>query len=534
MAGRARVALLAIVIAPAAGCTGVAPPSSETARDTDAAPAGPLAGTVLYEARHPTPSGASAQLERRPARWVDLELVDSRGVTLASARTDEAGRFELARAPGAASLIVWARVRLANRDVAVTTDADGRQAHRLAIDLATAARPLAIAASDAAEGGPAGAFHILDTMLTGLGALERWTGRAPPPIFVYWGRGATRDWSYFRGERPPGSGRFAFELLGGQPGQQATTDTDEHDEAIMLHELGHLVMTLVSTESSIGGHHPPGVLVDPGLAFEEGRVSWFAVAALGDPRYQDTIGLEPTGRLRVDRDYSRVNPGPQGIGSEQTVGEVLWDLTDGVDELPDDGDGDGVALGPEAVMRAMMDLDAAAGAYPCLATFLEHLVRTGRATELDLKAMLERSGQTSRLLPAPGVASWPLDLSLPASVSGEIDGLSDPAPSGGPAHPATGYDATRAYRFHLTEPTSVEIVLAIEGSGSTLDHTDLDLELRDIRSRLLAESSGLARRETIPPTLLPPGWYVVYVRDGGRGNRARYVLTATAAPAASR
>jgi hypothetical protein len=531
MGGRRRLALSAVLLLQAVGCTGSAPPPSGTALDADAGAVETLAGTVSYEARHPTETGASAQIEQRPARRVSVELLDARGALLGATQTDESGRFELAQAPGASTLVVWARVRSEGRDVAVTTDADGTQVHRLAIELASAPRPLEIVASDTAEGGPAGAFHILDTMLTGVSAMERWTGRTSPPIFVYWGRGLTRDWSYFRGERPAGSGRYAFELLGGQPGQQASTDTDEHDEAIMLHELGHLVMSLVSTESSIGGRHPPGVLVDPGLAWEEGRVSWFAVAALGDPRYQDTIGLEPGGHLRVDRDYSRVNPGPAGIGSEQTVGEVLWDLADGVGELLDDGDDDGVALGPEAVMRAMMDLGSTDGIYPCLTTFLEHLVRTGRTSEVALKAMLERSGQTASLLPAPGVEPWPLDLALPASVSGVIDGLSDPAPSGGPAQPATGYDATRAYRFHLTEPSVVEVALAIDGSGSTQDHTDLDVELRDIRARPLGESRGLTRRETIPPIQLAPGWYVVYVRDGGRGNRARYLLTATASPA---
>jgi hypothetical protein len=140
--------------------------------------------------------------------------------------------------------------------------------------------------------------------------------------------------------------------------------------------------------------------------------------------------------------------------------------------------------------------------------------------------MLARSGQTAPLLPAPGFAPWPLELTLPASVTGAIDGLTDPAPSGGPAQPSTGYDATRAYRFRLSAPASVVIELAIEGSGSARDRTDLDLELRDTRSGLLSESRALAPREVIRAQL-PPGWYIVYVRDGGRGNRARYVLTAS-------
>jgi hypothetical protein len=456
---------------------------------------------------------------------VTIEVVGPSGEVLARGRTDAAGAFDVARGPSARSLRVWARTETAEHDVAIAHDPTGTSLHFIEAPLAPSDAPLEVLARDDAPGGPAGAFHILDTMLVGLERAERWTGRDMPPVFVYWGRGVTTEWSFYRGEVPAGSGRYAFELLGGDPGRQDVTDTDEHDEAIIVHELGHMVMDLVSTDSSFGGRHPPGFLVDPGLAWEEGRVSWFATAALGDPAYLDTVGLEPRGSLRVDRDYSRVNPGPRGLGSEQTVGEVLWDLADGTPDLPDDdGDDDGVALGPEGVMRAMMDLAGVDGAYPCLATFLRFLVVRGRVAELTLKALLERTGQPASLLPGDDRSVWPVDVALDEQVEGEIDGLSNPAPSGGPPLPTSGYDAVRAYRFRVAAATAVDLTLTIRGSGLRGDAADLDLEVRDLQARLLAEARTESATERVAGLALGPGWYVAYVRDGGGGSRAAFSL----------
>lgn len=516
---RALAPLLALALA---ACTG-ATPRPDAPPGGDPAAEGPLVGTVRFEARVPTERGASETLELRPARLVDLEVRGPSGAVLATGATDEAGRFEIDRPPGAATLIAVCRIRAEGKDLTVAADQAGTQVHELAFPLAGEGTPLDLVARDGAEGGPAGAFHILDLLLIGYRAAEEWTGRDLPPIRVYWGRGITRSWSFYRGEQPEGSGRYLLELLGGQPGEQASTDTDEHDEAIVLHELGHFVMDMVSTDSSTGGSHPPGAYVEPGLAWEEGRVTWFATAVLADSRYWDTIGLEPGGKLRVHRDLEIVNPGPRGVGSEQTVAEILWDLSDGPSGLPD-RDGDGVDLGPAGVMRAMMALREEEGAFPSLGSFLRGLVDSGAISELRLKELLAATGEPASVLPDRDAPLWPEILALPAEVTGEIDGLTSPAPSGGPALPASGYDAIRAYRVHLTAPSRLVARLEIRGSGRVADHQDLDLELRDGRARLVAQARTEASAEGLERDL-PPGWYVLYVRDGGDGNRAGYTLS---------
>jgi len=511
-----------------AGC-GAAPPRPGPGADASAPPVR-HEGQVLYEARSPTLHGASSGLEARPARRVVVEVADGAGAVVGWGSTDDQGRFVVDAAPGGEVLRIRARILGEGLDIAVARDAAGRQEHTASVPLEPPGTVMRITASEADPGGFAGALHILDTLLRGVSAVRDWTGRRLPPLFAYWGRGVTTDWSYYRGERPASSGRYCIELLGGSPGQQATSDTDEHDEVIILHELGHFVMDRLTTDSSPGGDHPAGYLLDPGLAWEEGRASWFATSVLGDPRYRDTIGLEPTGSLRVNHDLERGSGGPRGMGSEQGVAEILWDLSDGgpPPSVPDQ-DSDGVALGPAAVLRAMIELANVPGAYPAIPTLLRHLVNSGAVSLFDAKRMLLAGGNPETVLPAGDELPWPLDIAAPSVVSGKIDGLSDPAPSGGPPRPQNGQDAVRVYRVRVEQRARLSVQLRIFGSGRAADHEDLDLEMRDIRAELLDQARtevpvhGLSR-------VVEPGHYLIYVRDGGSGNRVGYELRVWTSP----
>ncbi len=494
-------------------------------------------GTVRFEARHPTPQGASREGELRPARFVAIAALDEGGRALGECATDAQGAFSCT-VPGATrALAVQAKVQANGIETSCSPDQDLGRLHELRVPLPAADAPLDVVARDADPTGVAGALHIVDTVLRGLEAVRAWTGQTLPPLVVYWGRGVTTEWSYYRGERPSHSGRFMLELLGGQRGRQSSTDTDEHDEGIILHEVGHFVMDRLSTNSSPGGTHPSHTLIDPGLAWEEGRATWFSSAVRHDPRYQDTIGLEPGGTLRVDHDLEH-SGGPRGNGAENSVSDVLWDLTDGAEGY-DDRDRDGVALGPAAVLRAMIDMNRQPGAFPCLTSFLEFVTerqnlaegaaREALLTPDALSHMLSATGEPDALVVRSPDARWPLDLALPGRAADKIDGLTEPAPSGGPRRPENGFDALRAYRVQITTRAWINLELRIQGSGTPNDHSDLDIELRDIRGEVLASARGTTPRETLS-RLLQPGYYIVYVRDGGNGNRANYELSVRTRP----
>lgn len=481
-----------------------------------------VGGQAIYESRHETERGASEAITLRPARFVDVALVDRAGVPLVQGRTDADGRFLLEGPPNATTVRVFARVSVRGHDAAIARDPLGTEIHHVDVPL-TVESDMVVRATDAA--GDAGAFHVVDTLLRGLDAVNEWTGRTLPPVYVYWVRGGTREWSFYRGEHPVGSGRYALELLGGEPGEVSISDTDEHDEAIILHELGHFVMDRLTRNSSTGGMHPRGVRIDPGLAWEEGRATWFALAVLGNSRYRDTIGIEPRGRTRVDEDLEAPDDPHPGLGSETSVAKILWDLSDGVPGQPDRDD-DGIALGPAAVLQAMIGLAQQEDSYGSIASFLRYLVASGAVERDALLGMLARTGEpVDELWPEDDADVWPRAFAIGETRSGVIDGLSQPAPSGGFNLPTNGFDAIHTYRLHVTEPGMLAIDLEIDGTGLAAHETDLDLELLDMHAAPLGVARGQAPVESIF-RLVEPGWYIVRVRDGGRGNRAGYRLRA--------
>jgi hypothetical protein len=188
-------------------------------------------------------------------------------------------------------------------------------------------------------------------------------------------------------------------------------------------------------------------------------------------------------------------------------------------------DGDGVALGPEPVMRAMMELAAVEGAFPALPTFLRFVVQRGLVSEEALASMLQRTGEPAELLPRDDRLVWPRELALDTTVRARIDGFTQPAPGGGPNLPQTGFDAIHTYRVRVPAAGMLLLRLEIAGSGTQAERTDLDLELLDLRADRLADSRGETATEAIGH-IVQPGYYVVRVRDGGRGNRADYQLCA--------
>lgn len=475
-------------------------------------------GQVEFEARAPTLRGLSAEATLLPARFVVIEAVDAQGQVVATGSTDHLGRFAFTAPGNATHFYAVAQAAAPGIDLTVTRDGLGDRVYRLGVP---AAPQMHLRASDTGLEGMAGAFHILDVIYRGMDAAQRWTGKKLPPLFVHWGRGQTSEWSYYRGERPLGSGRFCLELLGGEGRNWSRTDTDEHDEAIVLHELGHFVMDRWSTDSSAGGHHPSGHLLDPGLAWEEGRATWFALAVLGKSEYRDSVGRAPSGALRVSEDFEPRHEGPVGDGSEHTVAEVLWDLTDGADGIID-VDNDGVALGPAAIMQAMVSLGQKPGAFPSLSALLAELVEADVISRGLLKEMLVTAGYPSSMALAHA-DSWPANITTGGRVIGKIDGHSDPAPSGGPNRPLNGFDAIKTYRVHVPARGRISVVLRIKGSGRARDREDLDVELRTIRAELLDSARTEGAVEVINRHV-EPGYYVVYVRDGGTGNAAGYEL----------
>jgi hypothetical protein len=507
-------------------------------------------GAVTYEFRALAERGYAATTTTRPARFVLVRALDAQGRSVAEARADEQGRYALNAPPQTARVVAVSSVRQlaqcppgdrAQRacspamQIDVAPDRNGTQPYEISARFVPGSASLSLHASLAEPRGEGGAFHILDTLVTGMQTVHRWSGRSLAPFFVIWSHASGTDWSYYRGERPARSGRYALELMGGVRNQLATTDADQHDVFIILHEFGHFVFDTLSSDSSIGGMHPATVNTDPGVAWEEGRATWFASAILNDARYRDAVGIDPAGALRQDDDLEQMPADAlRGLGSQRTVEEVLWDLSDGpTSSAPaalTDRDNDGVSIGAARVFNEMIAIARAPNAYPSLVPFLRFLVAQRAITEPQARGLLERPVSQNIRYPAANEPDpWPLALPVNTAARAKIDGQTEPAPHGGRANPVNGFDATHAYRIVLTRRATVTITLSIQGSGRGRDHTDVDLELRDQRSDEIAASRGETQTETITRAL-DPGTYVIYVRDGGNGTSANYSLRWTSAP----
>lgn len=524
---RAGLLVFAFAATCLSGCGASIQAPSEAAANDDVVE---WVGRVQFEARAVTSRGASQDTEIRPARWVTVQVLGNSGAIVASGLTDWEGNFVLAAPSTATQVVVLTSIDKAGHRLSVSPDPLGRRTYGVRRPLRSASQRIEVLVQDDPGDGAAAAFQILDTILRGAEAVHAWTGHTLPPLFVYWGRGVTTGWSYYRGERT--KGRYALELLAGTAAEVEQGDADEYDEAIILHEFGHFVFDHYGTDSSAGGDHPAGYLIDPGLAWEEGRATWFSSAVRADPVYVDAVGRAPFGRtrVRVDIEHEACDEAlgkrtgcevyePRGVGSEREVAEILWDLSDGVPSIPD-ADDDGAALGPAALLRAMFEMRHVPGSYPDIGAMLDYLVRSGASDSASIKRVLQHGRHPIQRFLSE---RWLRDVSIPSTSQGKIDGLSQPAPSGGPNRAQNGVDALDVYRFNVASRSWISAELSVMGSGTPADRTDLDIELRSIRGKLIEAIREAGPEHTIA-RLLEPGWYILYVRDGGHGNRAAYEL----------
>jgi hypothetical protein len=136
---------------------------------------------------------------------------------------------------------------------------------------------------------------------------------------------------------PSGSGSFAS-------GSQAhMSDDDGYDDAVILHELGHVFHNLYSDSDNTGGSHFFGDSdQDPRLSMGEGWATAFDGMVLDDlgieALYQDANGSSQSGgsglRLRIETAAPYANDS-YGGADEVAVACVLFDLVD--DEFSEDG-----------------------------------------------------------------------------------------------------------------------------------------------------------------------------------------------------
>lgn len=126
-------------------------------------------------------------------------------------------------------------------------------------------------------------------------------------------------------------------------------DTDEYDQHVIAHEIGHFLMAQVSRSDSLGGGHALSDRLDMTVAYSEGWSDAFSGIALAKApsshlrfadQYQDVLGFGQTSAFKFSLQQAPVFTSvelPVGWYSESSNYQTLYNLMDsdnsGVDTL---------------------------------------------------------------------------------------------------------------------------------------------------------------------------------------------------------
>lgn len=478
--------------------------------------------SVRYEMPQVGERGRTRASEWRPARRVRFTVLAASNRVALEASTDERGEATVRVPPDARWLEVESRV--AEGALAVTSDGLGRQPHRVRVELPDEQNEVALHIGR--EDDASAPFAALDAMIDGLDAARRWSGRAFPPLFARWVQGEDEVSSY---------SPLPLGLAGDDRRYQIRLGSDDaYDPSAVLHEVGHFVFHRFGTTSSGGGGHGTQVVVDPGLAWEEGRATWFAAAVHGEGRYVDARGEAPSGTtFAIDLERRDARDAPDRLDSEATVFRVLWDLADGTAGLRDDDD-DSIGLDPEKLVHAMDALGSEPDVYPSLSAFLLVLAEREALPPGAIARMLRRTSMPPELWVDRREALWPTLLELGQPRADTLLGLDQPTPDGARARLSRHVIRVRVeepgllrLRVSLSRGSRddlVDAVAARTGTDPSLVAPAVEQLLADSRVRVNVRLAGLdgstlarwplsAGEHTLERLVAEPGIYLLTLRQ---------------------
>ncbi len=343
----------------------------------EAAPQTGTFGSLQYETRDIGPGGLGA-VRPAPLAGVTVELVSANGAVVDATVTNEDGSFELATEIDGGSLQVAALWSGPAGQLTVS-DQSGAEYEWAAAVLPRVTNDFVIGEADSS-----GAASILATCGRGLlFAHEHLAGQGMPDVDVFWERGRTTPGGTSYQAWGADGVQVELWILGG-PG-----DTDEYDESVLLHELGHALQVTHGWTYLIDGNAHDGVDTDPRLAWSEGSATLFGQVVLGDPLYLDSL---EDGAAAFGVDLDNLDPSAfasPSAGMQQTLHEDLVSAT-GWKLFQLSGEGAGGADPIFSVLREWISpgFDRAASGAD-LVDFLDgHLCLNGSGDERALRTSL--------------------------------------------------------------------------------------------------------------------------------------------------
>ena len=503
--------------------------------------AGTARGRLYYLKREVDPAqglGSKAAALRLPVREAEVEAIrESDCLVTGTAVTGPGGSFSLTIPDGQRAFIrAYARRQSSDYKVQVQRSRKDLTFQSVSSPTLTAsdgmALPDLVAGLDDPDR-PAGAFNIFEVILDAIDEVKTLNaGLTPPLITVYWFSGNNSSYTSFN------PANDSIQLIGGRAGLQDSTDTDEFDDAVILHEFGHFLVWHYSRDDNPGGYHG-GEDLDPRLAYAEGLATFLSAMLRHLPDYVDTYGnADGTTGLFLSENLEDFSLSLSlqfytGIGSEESVEIVLWDFYDDTslgeafDTLSAGAEGMWDALGSMTSQSITYILDLAdvlADLNPPWAAAIEDILAAENMDDLDF--FPER-----------------LDLSGGVIRTGSVD--STWVYANGQTNLGNGFRSSDFYGFVLTQSGQFTASLTITGpvDGLTLGAQphDLDLRLYNGAGRIIAASESYTSAVETISANLSPGEYMIEVAGDFRiasfpfdnpyqGQVASYSLTAGFTP----
>jgi Bacterial pre-peptidase C-terminal domain len=458
----------------------------------------PRSGQALFQKVEVTDNGLDlSRTVMVPVRNARVEVVDrASGQVVSVSETDEEGEF-VAAVPDRPGLTIRVLSRLRSADVKILDNFTGRL-YAMTRDVDDAKDLSDIDIIDTSR--TSGAFNILDAVQRGNALVAQADSQlVPPALTIYWNEKnndavlARLTGGYIRTTFFNLATNSAY-VLGDR-----STDSDEFDDSVILHEYAHMLAARFSRDDSPGGPHVLGDTLDPRVAWSEGWANFFSSAARGTSVYLDSKG--PGVSLRYDLEENVPAGDRQGYWSETSVHGLLWDL---LDDNPDAGDN--VQLPFSSIWSAFTDLRNDRFVY--LPYFLEHLMARNPTLSDALRPIVvlrnidfQPDVRPSVVLPFPR----PMNV---GTISGEVDSFT-------PKRTNLAISA-HFYRFTTSAGGQARISLDIDGLGpaNNPNANDLDLFLYDANGKKLDQSDNVnSPHEEISWIHLAPGTYYVEVRS---------------------
>ncbi|OGP56467.1 MAG: hypothetical protein A2V67_07880 [Deltaproteobacteria bacterium RBG_13_61_14] len=533
------------------------PPVCGTGVDEGSPVAGTATGHLYYLKRQVDPDiglGSKAAALRLPVREAEVEAIrESDCLVTGTAVTGPDGSFSLTIPDGQRALI-RAYARRQSSDYKVQVQKNRTDLAGLNVSSATLTMNDGMSLPDLVAGlddpdRPAGAFNIFQVILDAIDEVKTLNGGLTPPLItVYWFSGNNSSSTYFN------PANDVIQLIGGRAGLQDSTDTDEFDDAVILHEYAHFLIRHYSRDDNPGGYHG-GEDLDPRLAYGEGLATFLSAMLRNLPDYIDTYGsADDTTGLFISENLEDFSASPAafqfytGIGSEESVEIVLWDFYDDTSL----GEAfDTLSAGADGIWEALQDMIGQSFTYILdLADVLADQDPVNPAWTAGIRDILaeENIGTLASFPPTPtdDPDFFPerLDLSGAVIRTGAVDSTFVYANGG--TNLGNGSHSSRFYGLVVSSSGRLSATLNITGPVDGLplgaQPHDLDLRLYNSAGSIIAASESYTSAVETISANLPPGEYMIEVAGDFRiasfpidnpyqGQVASYSLTAGFAPA---